>query len=295
LALAVLACGAFVSPVPRALGDPGLVFESIYNYLIVAREGTTIKFRRMENGATVSAIDLADPRRQVVPYTGMLFGAALVKGDPGNVLSIGLGAGAINRLFQPAFPKARLTTVEIDPMILDVAKSHTGFRESANDRVVLGDGRRYIARSSERWDWVVLDAFVRNSQVPFHLTTVEFYRLIADRLSADGVLVSNLHYGGLLYQSHLRTLREVFPQVIMFGGTATGNVVVAAVKFRAPDLLAMVTGNDLEGLPDLRPWGVDFAALKGKASNAAAMALANEAPLLTDDFAPVEYLDIRSR
>jgi hypothetical protein len=180
-------------------------------------------------------------------------------------------------------------------MILDIAKSHTGFQESTNDRVVLGDGRRYIARSSERWDWVVLDAFVRNSQVPFHLTTVEFYRLIADRLSADGVLVSNLHYGGLLYQSHLRTLREVFPQVIMFGGATTGNVVVAAVKFRAPDLLAMVTGNDLEGLPDLRLWGVDFAALKGKASDAAAMALANEAPLLTDDFAPVEYLDIRSR
>jgi hypothetical protein len=57
----------------------------------------------------------------------------------------------------------------------------------------------------------------------------------------------------------------------------------------------MVAGNDLGGLPDLRPWGVDFAALKREASNAAAVALADEAPLLTDDFAPVEYLDIRSR
>jgi spermidine synthase len=295
IALALYASCTLVFLVPPALGEAGLVFESIYNYLIVAREGTIIKFRRMENGATVSAIDLADPKRQVIPYTGRLLGAALVKRDPANALSVGLGAGAINRLFRSTFPKAKLTTVEIDPMILDIARSHTGFRESANDKVVLGDGRRYLARSSETWDWVVLDAFVRNSQVPFHLTTVEFYRLIADRLSADGVLVSNLHYGGLLYQSHLRTLREVFPQVILFGGSATGNVVVAAVKFRAPDLLRMVAGNDLGGLPDLRPWGVDFAALKREASNAAAVALADEAPLLTDDFAPVEYLDIRSR
>jgi len=294
LALA-LAAGGLGYAIERALGDTRVVFESVYNYLIVDHEGTIVKFRRMENGATVSAIDLADPKRQVIPYTSMLFCAALVKGNPKQVLSIGLGAGAINRLFQPTFPEARLTTVEIDSMILEIAKSHTGFRESARDRVVLGDGRRYIARSSETWDWVVLDAFVRNSQVPFHLTTVEFYKLIADRLSTDGVLVSNLHFGTLLYHSHIRTLREVFPQVVLFGGPETGNVIAAAVKYRTPNLLDMVAENDLEGLPDLRLWGVDFARLKRKASNAAAVVLADEAPLLTDDFAPVEYLDLRSR
>ncbi|HXF55461.1 MAG TPA: fused MFS/spermidine synthase [Hyphomicrobiaceae bacterium] len=294
-ALAALAAAASLLLEARAFARSELVFESVYNYLVLEREGSIVRFRRMENGATVSAIDLADPRRQVIGYTGMLFGAALVKDNPRNVLSIGLGAGALNRLFGPTYPHARLTTVEIDPMILDVAKRHTGFRESAGDRVVLGDGRRHIARSTETWDWVVLDAFVRNSQVPFHLTTVEFYRLIAERLAPDGVLLTNLHYGGLLFESHLRTLREAFPQVVLFGGPATGNVVAAAVKYRAPDLLALVKGKDVAALPDLRRWGVDFAALKNQASDAAGIALSEEAPVLTDDFAPVEYLDLKPR
>lgn len=293
--LAVLATAASLLLEARAIARSELVFESAYNYLVLEREGSVVRFRRMENGATVSAIDLADPRRQVIPYTGMLFGAALVKGDPRHVLSVGLGAGALNRLFGSAYPDARLTTVEIDPMILEVARRHTGFQESAGDRVVLGDGRRYIARSTETWDWVVLDAFVRNSQVPFHLTTVEFYRLIAERLAPDGVLVTNLHYGGLLYESHLRTLREVFPQVVLFGGPATGNVIAAAVTYRAPNLLALIRGKDIAALPDLKRWGVDFPALKHQASDAAGMALSEEAPLLTDDFAPVEYLDLKPR
>lgn len=279
----------------RARASGELVFESVYNYLIVAREGSIVRFRRMENGATVSAIDLANPKKQVIPYTGVLFAAALVKSDPQNVLNIGLGAGAINRLFLPAFPGAKLTTIEIDPMILKVAKSHTGFREGPSERVVLDDGRRYIARSSETWDWVVLDAFVRNSQVPFHLTTVEFYTLIRERLSADGVLVSNLHSGSLLYQSHIRTLRKVFSQVALFGGPETGNVIAAAVKYQTPDLLKSVAAKDLKSLPDLKQWGVDFAAIKRMSSNAAGVALSDRAPLLTDDFAPVEYLDLRSR
>ena len=294
LALTLVAAVGFAAPFQRSLADSRLVFELIYNYLIVSRDGSVVRFSRMENGATVSAIDLADPRRQVVAYTGMLFGAALAKRDPASVLSVGLGAGAINRLFPAAFPNTKLTTVEIDPMILDVAKTHTGFSESANDQVVIGDGRRYIARSSDKWDWVVLDAFVRNSQVPFHLTTVEFYRLIADHLTDDGVLVSNLHYGGPLFESHLRTLKEVFPQVILFGGASTGNVIAAAVKYPSPDLLVIVREGDAKGLPDLKPW-VDLADLRRMASSVDAAAMNGEASVLTDDFAPVEYLDLKSR
>lgn len=294
LALTLIAAVGLAAPLQQCLADTRLVFESIYNYLIVSRDGTVVRFSRMENGATVSAIDLADPRRQVVAYTGMLFGAALLKKDPSSVLSVGLGAGAINRLFPTAFPDARLTTVEIDPMILEVAKTHTGFSESTNDQVVIGDGRRYIARSSDTWDWIVLDAFVRNSQVPFHLTTVEFYRLIADHLTDDGVLVSNLHYGGPLFESHLRTLKEVFPQVILFGGAATGNVIATAVKYRAPDLLSIVREGDAKGLPDLKPW-VDLAGLRRMASKVDITAMNGESSVLTDDYAPVEYLDLKSR
>jgi hypothetical protein len=43
------------------------VRESVFNYVIISRDGPVVRFRRMENGATVSAIDLSRPTRQVVP------------------------------------------------------------------------------------------------------------------------------------------------------------------------------------------------------------------------------------
>jgi len=294
--LAIVAAGAIAYSSQRMRDDKSdLVFESVYNYLIVARNGNIVRFRRMENGATVSAIDLSNPKRQVITYTGALFAAALAKSNPKNVLNIGLGAGAFNRLFEPMFPDAKLITIEIDPMILKIAASYTDFRQSPSNKVILDDGRRYITRAFENWDWVVLDAFVRNSQVPFHLTTVEFYKLIFDHLSADGVVVTNLHSGNLLYQSHIRTLRKVFPQVILVSIPEMGNVIAIGAKYATPDLLQAVADTNVKSLPDLKPWGVDFAAFKKMVSDAANLDLTDRAPLLTDDFAPVEYLDLKSK
>ena len=39
--------------------DDETVRESVYNYLIISRDGSVVKFRRMENGATVSEIPVA--------------------------------------------------------------------------------------------------------------------------------------------------------------------------------------------------------------------------------------------
>jgi spermidine synthase len=269
------------------------VRESVYNYLIISRDGPVVRFRRMENGATVSAIDLSGPTRQVVPYTAALFAVALVKPDPRSVLNIGLGAGAFDRLFVAGFPQARLTTVEIDQMILEAAKTFTAFQETEHSAVTIGDGRRYLQRHAELWDWVVLDAYVRNSQVPVHLTTMEFYRVVADRLSEGGVFVVNLHGGSALFQSSVKTLAAAFPQVVFLQVPDSGNVIGIAVKFRDRDLMQLVTSATIADLPATVTSEVDFAGLKPNFRRAGDMPLRRNTRLLTDDFAPVEFLDLQ--
>jgi spermidine synthase len=274
--------------------DPNeIVRESIYNYLIISRDGSVVRFRRMENGATVSAIDLSRPTRQVIPYTAGLFTAALVKSDPRNVVNIGLGAGAFDRLFVAGFPLARLTTVEIDPMILDTAKTFTAFQETERSSVALSDGRRYLKRHPDPWDWVVLDAYVRNSQVPPHLTTVEFYRLVSDRLRHDGVFVVNLRGGSALFQSNVKTLAASFPQVVFLNVPGSGNVIALAVKFRDRDLMSLITGAKIGDLSGAVASQVDFAALKTNFKLPNEILLRRNTKLLTDDFAPVEFLDMQ--
>jgi spermidine synthase len=255
-----------------------IVRESLYNYLIINRDGSVVKFRRMENGATVSAIDVANPQRQVISYTAALFAPTMIK-TPRRVLNIGLGAD--------------LVSVEIDPLILEVAKTFTEFREAERNKVVINDGRRFLQRSRDKYDWVILDAYVRNSQVPPHLTTLEFYEVVKDHLADDGVFATNVHGGTALFQSHLKTMTRAFPQVVFFPIADTRSIIAMAVKYRSPNLLQMIAGADVAKLPAISAFGVDFAALKKGWLTAKDFEIPRNTRHLTDDFAPAEFLDIR--
>ena len=53
------------------------------------------------------------------------------------------------------------------------------------------DGRYFLETSDETYDLVALDAY-RQPYIPFHLATEEYFQLVADHLSADGVVVVNV-------------------------------------------------------------------------------------------------------
>ena len=260
-----------------------IVRESIYNYLIITRDPALVSFRRVENGATVSAIDLRRPERQVIAYTRYLFLPALVTPAPAAVLNIGLGAGAFNRLFNAAFPRSRLVTVEIDPMILAAARDFTGFAEADNNRVEIADGRRFLRRNPAVWDWIVVDAYVRRSQLPPQLTTVEFFQLVRSRLAQGGVLVVNLGGNGELVRRMSMTMTSVFPGSLFWSVTGSDNVVgLASIQ---PGLLARIGSAQI---PDLAAGDVDLAAMAHGPHDTVSI---DPSALLTDDFAPTEYLN----
>ena len=277
-------------------GEPAWIFvrESVFNHLIIRRDGSIVSFRRQENGGTVSAIDLDNPRRQVMPYTPILFAPALVKCCPSSVLNIGLGAGAFDRLFETAFPQSRLVSVEIDPMVVEVAETYTAFRRGPKAEVVIADGRRYLSQSRGRWDWIVVDAFVRKSQIPVHLTTREFFELARSRLSPGGVFVVNVVGSrSALFHAYLKTLTAAFAQVAFFPVRQRPNVIAMGVAFKDPDLMKLIGDANPARLPDLAAWGVDFQAIQKSAVPVSAYPLSPTTKGLTDDFAPVEILDAR--
>ena len=114
----------------------------------------------------MSSLDLANPPYQVVPYTAYYYAADLVRRNPRQVLMAGLGAGGFNRLFNLVYPASRLVTVEIDPMIRDLAQQHAGFTTGPNNEVAIEDARIFLRRSRETYDWIILDAFDREARDP---------------------------------------------------------------------------------------------------------------------------------
>jgi spermidine synthase len=83
----------------------------------------------------------------------------------------------------------------------------------------------------------------------------------------------------------------VFPQVVLFATAGSGNVILCAVKYRDPvvaDAAAWPAPGTL--LPTALADRLDLAAIRAERMELPVAAI-RKARVLTDDFAPVEFLD----
>lgn len=266
--------------------------DTIYNSLTVERRGTIVELRARARGeeALESAVDLADPLKLVVPYTRSLYAGLFFQPNPQKVLMIGLGGAGFHRLFAAAHPDTILHTIELDPKVYELTRERLYFKPTANTPVTLMDGRMFVKRNREQWDWIILDAF-RGGFVPPHLKTVEFYRECAARLSERGVFITNLHATTELYYSDIKTIQAVFPQVVLFETFRRGNVIACAVKYKQPVMTDAANWAPLASLQRPAYEGrLDLAAIRNERVPIPQGRLRN-ARVLSDDFAPVEFLD----
>ena len=283
-----------VSFLPAGNGDPSgvSVHESAYNHYEIRKRGSVMEMRhlRPSQKEIESAVDLDDPLRQVYSYTATFFAGVFHKSDPRRVLMVGLGGGAFNGLFNAAFQDAKLETVEIDSVALELSEEYMGFRQSDANKVTIMDGRRFIKKTKKSWDWIILDAF-STGEVPFYLKTRDFYAEIRRVLAPDGILICNLITGNALYDADLITLRSSFSQVILFDVPTRRNMVAIASNYESPNLTHQVESFDSSALAGtVLDRYIDFHSIQKQLIADWRVGLNRVGPILTDDFAPVEYL-----
>jgi len=267
-------------------------FDTIYNSLTIERRGDYVEMRARARGseALESAVDLTDPLKLVVPYTRSLYSGLFFNPRPKRVMMIGLGGAGFHRLFAAAFPDTLLQTVELDPKVFELCRTRMEFKPTANTPVAIMDGRMFVKRDKGQWDWLILDAF-RGGFVPPHLKTVEFYRECAARLNERGVFVTNLHATTELFYSDVKTIQAVFPQVVLFNTDGRGNVIACAVKYATPVVTEPATWPTPEMLMAPAFLGrLDLATVRAERMPIPVERMRN-AKVLSDDFAPVEFLD----
>jgi spermidine synthase len=163
--------------------------------------------------ARQSAIYPGRPMHLELAYTRVgAVGLALVPPD-GRILFVGLGGGAMPMYARQLLPDARIDVVEINPVVVDVAQRYFGFEPDQRMTVHTDDGRAFIeAAPPGSWDLVVLDAF-SDSEIPMALATRQFLEAVRSRLTAEGVVASNVHTSAPEYPSMLATYDAVFDQL----------------------------------------------------------------------------------
>ncbi len=291
-----LAGWAVASSPPDAAA--ALVFQrdTVYHRISVSDEGR-VRYLKLDN-YWQSAIDLDRPDRTVFAYSDYLHLPLIFVPRLRRVALIGLGGGTVPRHYTQDYPSVQVDVAEIDPEV--VAAAQRWFRLPAGERlrVSAGDGRLFLLRASERYDVILLDAYLIDT-IPFHLATEEFFRLAAARLAPGGVLASNV-IGALegedsrLFRAIYKTFRAVFTTVYVFP--------VGHGAFSSTELLRniIIVGSMEPALPatEVQARAARLAAgvvrLPGFADAAATLYQApirtEDVPILTDDFAPVDAL-----
>lgn len=121
-------------------------------------------------------------------------GAALTKSFS-RALLVGLGGGSYARFLRSRFPKAVIEVIEIDPIVIQLAREHFGVREDRRLRVFSEDAGHFVADAAADPDWrydlVFIDAY-HGQKIPAPLARQSFFRAAAEIVSPGGVVVANL-------------------------------------------------------------------------------------------------------
>jgi spermidine synthase len=219
-----------------ATAQPKVLYEKIspYSTIVVTEDGDglrTLSFER--NGARQSVIKVGDPDHLELPYVrAMLVSLAMVD-QPKRILVVGLGGGTIPSFLHRHYPLATIDAVDIDPDVVEVAKTFFGFREDERLRAHIRDGRKFIEQCEEPYDLIFLDAFSSDS-IPVHLTTREFLHAVRQALTPRGLAVANLWSRGSnpLYDSMVNTYHDVFERLYLLDVLGAGNVILFAIPRR---------------------------------------------------------------
>ncbi|MFF0057018.1 fused MFS/spermidine synthase [Streptomyces microflavus] len=290
VALATVVAGTLAT----AFAPGGCDAETRYHCArIVADPGRATGRTLVLDGLRHSYVDVEDPTYLRFGYVRAI--AAVVDttfpaGEPLAAHHIGGGGLTFPRYLAAARPGTRSLVSEIDGGVVRIDREQLGLGASTGIDVRVEDGRLGLKRlETDSRDLVVGDAFGGVS-VPWHLTTSEALRDVHRALKDDGLYAANLiDHGRLAFaRAEVATLARAFEHVAVMGApvdigldpAATpvgGNLVVLASDrpFDAPAIQKAL---------DTRETGWRIA------TGGTVTAWTGDAPVLTDDHAPVDQL-----
>ncbi len=295
LILALPAGAALGSPLRPPAADARLVYEgeSAYNYIQVQEDADGYRYLYLNEGQGVHS----QWHENEVFYGGTwdYFLAAPYFNQPPHradqvnaMLLIGSAAGTIPRQHAAIYADISIDGIELDPEIVAAGDAFFEMNATAMPqlRTLVGDGRFLLNSMEGHYDVIAIDAY-RPPYIPWHLTTVEFFAEVKDRLSDDGVVAINVGRTDTdrrLVDALSQTLLDVYPSVHAIDVPRSFNTILVATL--RPTSSASLRANLNFPVDAVNPVLYDI--LRSAAGSLAP--LGESDTVFTDDRAPVETL-----
>jgi len=267
--------------------------ESAYNYIQVQEDSAGYRYLYLNEGQGVHSqwheteifydgtwdYFLAAPYFNEAPFR-----ASEVR----SLLLIGLAAGTVPRQHSTVYGDISIDGIELDPEIVVVGADYFDMNESLMPQLTthIGDGRYLLNRIDRQYTIIAIDAY-RPPYIPWHLTTVEFFAEVKERLTENGVVAINVGRTDTdrrLVDALSQTLLEVFPSVHAIDVPQSFNtILVATIRPTSEDNLRANLNYPVESVDPIL-----YVIMAKAAENL--VALGESDIVFTDDRAPVETL-----
>lgn len=169
--------------------------ESVYNYLQVKESDRSVIL------STNVLFGVQSIYMKNQGLTGMYYDYAMAaplmvgEKEPGDceVLILGMGTGTYATQCRKYYGDMVMEGVEIDDRITDLAREYFFLPEDVP--VTTYDGRAYLNAVDRKYDVIMVDAY-QDITIPFQMSSVEFFTLVKEHLTEDGIMVVNMNMRG---------------------------------------------------------------------------------------------------
>jgi spermidine synthase len=200
------------------------------------------------DGTPQSHVSLDDPTLLFFEYVQRIGHVIDQLGEPGEAITalhLGAGAFTLPRYVEATRPGSRQQVIELETDLVDLVRQTLPLPPRASIRVRHGDAREVLGRLPPglrgSCDLVVVDVF-SGARTPAHVTSIEFYREVVERLAPAGVVAVNIADGpGLAFaRAQAATLVSAVGHVAVLAetqilkGRRFGNVVLVGSPTELP-------------------------------------------------------------
>ena len=175
-----------------------------------------------------SSMRLDNPYHLELDYTQAMSMAALFLENPKEILCIGLGGGTMPKFFYRLYSKTKLTILELNPKVIQIAKHFFKLPISKRFNIIQSDGIQYIYEVDKKYDLLISDAF-EDYGLPDEFCTIAYFESCRNVLSEKGIFMINLFGSDPKTTLYIDRINLVFDQQILYvESSKPGNIIVFA-------------------------------------------------------------------
>lgn len=133
-----------------------------------------------------------------------------------NCLILGLGGGSAAKWVRKLWPEAKITGVDIDPVMVELGSRYLNL-DTSKTKIIIANAANYTLYA-KRYDLILVDLYVAD-KFPEKFKTDEFLRLVKQLMTKDSIAIFNrLYYGDKrpLAVKFGQKLQKIFPKVDAF-------------------------------------------------------------------------------